>query len=155
MPADIIYLAEHDVMYSEGYFDFIPPKNDKYYYNTNNWQVRQSDCHAVYWDCKKQSQLCGYKDLLLTHYEKRVKLCEETGFTRGMGFEPGTHNRPERVDDIKSESWQSKYPTLDIRHGKNLTASRWNQSQFRSQKSCRNWKESTVNQLPSWEDLKL
>lgn len=155
MPAEIIFLAEHDVMYSEEYFNFVPPEDNKYYYNMNNWQVRLSDGHAVYWDCKKQSQLCGYRDLLLTHYEKRVHLCEQNGFTRAMGFEPGTHNRPERVDDFKAEGWWSKYPTLDIRHGQNLTASRWNQSEFRSQRSCKNWKESHVNQLPGWESLVL
>lgn len=152
---DIIFLCEHDIFYSKEHFDFTPPEKDKFYYNQNTWQIRSTDGHAVYWDCKKTSQLCAYKELLITHYKERVRRVEAEGFSRRMGFEPGSHNRPERVDDYKSDIWRSSIPNLDIRHDKNLSESRWNQSEFRSQRSCRNWKESHLSKIEGWENLKI
>lgn len=153
MDTDIIFLVEHDVLYSREHFDFTPPDKDKFFYNKANWQVRESDGHAAYWDCKKVSQCCGYRELMLRHYRERVRKVEEFGFTRRMGFEPGTHGRPERVDDTKSEFFITKIANLDIRHKFNLTASRWNPELFRNKP--KNWTESHVNQLPGWEALAL
>ena len=65
-----------------------------------------------------------------------------------MGFEPGTHNRDERVDDYRSESWMSAFPNVDIRHGDNLTPNRWLKSEFRNQKYTRGWQESS--EVPGW-----
>ena len=81
-----------------------------------------------------------------------MALVEEHGFTRKMGFEPGTHGRAERVDDLKSEAWMSEFPNIDIRHGDNLTPSRWRQDQFRNQRSCRGWKEA--DEVPGWSKTK-
>ena len=150
---DIVFLCEHDVLYAKEHFDFIPPTEDMYYYNANNWQVRQSDGFSLYWDCKKVSQLCAYRELLLQHYKERVRRVKSEGFTRKMGFEPGSHNRPERVDDIKSGTWRTAIANLDIRHANNLTSSRWSQDKFRNKP--KNWAETHVNKLPGWEGLKL
>lgn len=153
--ADIIFFCEHDILYSKEHFSFIPPDKNKYYYNQNTWQVRANDGHAVRWDCKKTSQLCAYRDLLIEHYRKRIARVEKEGFSRRMGFEPGSHNRPERIDDYKAEGWMSEIPNLDIRHENNLTSSRWNPSEFRSQRSCRNWKESNISSIVGWEGYAL
>jgi len=153
METDLIFLTEHDVIYSKEHFEFTPPRRDIFYYNKNCWQVRQTDGHAVYWDAKRVSQILGYRDLFLQHYRERIRKVEETGFSRRMGFEPGTHGRPERVDDLKSEFFETKIPNLDIRHKFNLTSSRWSPDKFRNKP--KNWKEGHVNKLPGWEDLKL
>ena len=153
--ADIIFFAEHDVLYHPSHFDFVPQNDNIYYYNQNTWQIRTSDGFAVRWDCKKTSQLCAYRDLLITHYKERIRRVEKEGFSRRMGFEPGSHSRPERVDDYKSEGWMSRFPNLDLKHGKNMTEIRWSPSEFRSQRSCRNWKESTVKQIEGWENYAL
>lgn len=153
MKTDIIFLAEHDVLYSQEHFLFTPPSETLYYYNKNQWQVRQSDGHAVYWDCKKVSQICAFRDLLLKHYVERVRRVQAEGFTRRMGFEPGSHNRSERVDNVKSEYFETTIPNLDIRHARNLTSSRWSPSQFRN--PCRNWQESHLSKLTGWEGLSL
>ena len=79
---------------------------------------------------------------MIEHYKKRIALVEKNGFSRRIGFEPGTHNRPERVDNFKADEWRSEFPNVDIKHGKNLTTARWKQSEFRSQKNCQNWKEA-------------
>lgn len=153
--SDIVFFIEHDVLYHPSHFDFVPPKKDVFYYNQNTWQIRLADGFAVRWDCKKTSQLCAYRDLLISHYEERIRRVEKEGFTRRMGYEPGSHNRPERVDNYKAETWFSQYPNLDIRHDKNLTSSRWHPSEFRSQKNCRNWKESHISQLDGWTSFSL
>lgn len=145
---DVVFFCEHDVLYHPSHFSFRPPRKDIYYYNMNTWQLRASDGHAVYYDCKKLSQLCADRQFLVEHYRKRLAIMEKNGFDRKMGFEPGTHNRPQRVDDFKSDEWRSEFPNVDIKHGRNLTQARWNQSEFRSQKSCKNWKES--DEIPGW-----
>ncbi len=148
---EVVFLCEHDILYHPSHFQFRPPKKDVYYYNMNTWQLRASDGHAVYFDCKKLSQLCADRKFLIEHYKKRVALVEKNdngGFHRRMGFEPGTHNRDERVDDFKAEGWRSEFPNVDIKHGKNLTEARWSTSEFRSQKNCQNWQES--DEIPGW-----
>jgi len=146
--ADIAFFAEHDVLYAPGYLDFTPPDPNVIYYNLNVWQVRSTDGHMVYWDAKRTSQLCAYRKTLVEHYRKRVERVKRDGFSRRIGFEPASHHRPERIDDLQSDTWVAKYPNLDIKHGQNLTAARWSISEFRSQRNCRNWKES--DEVPFW-----
>ena len=143
----------HDVIYSAEHFEFTPVERDRFYYNKNNWQINKKSGFAVYWECKKVSQICGYRELMIKHYTERVRRVELEGFTRKMGFEPGTHGRAEKVDDTTSEFFQTKIPNLDIRHDKNLTSSRWDPSKFRN--PCKDWKESHVSKLPGWGDLIL
>jgi glycosyltransferase involved in cell wall biosynthesis len=168
--ADVIFFCEHDIFYDPSHFDFSPEREGVVYYNTNVWQVRAEDGHALYMDdCRKLSQLCAYRTTLIEHYKKRIaKLTaahvrmsingndkEFSSYVRRMGFEPGTHNRTERVDDLKSEARQSKIPSLDIRHSGNLTPSRWRKDQYRNQKYTRGWKESSVNEIDGWQHLRL
>jgi len=163
LDTDIVFLAEHDVMYHKSHFDFTPPEIDKFYYNTNVWKVRYEDGHAMRTaDMKQVSGLCAYRDLMLRHYRKRVKLLEDAQknmseeefnrHVRKMGFEPGTHGREERVDNNKAEGWESSVPNVDIRHGENLTASRWSPDQFRNKKYTEGWQES--DEVPGWGRFK-
>lgn len=173
--AEIVFLCEHDVLYHPSHFDFIPSKTDVYYYNTNVWRLRLSDGHSLYCDDLKQlSGLCAYRETLIKHFKERIRRIEnlitnniighiEEGkihevddkkFNKGireMGFEPGTHGRPERVDDLKAESWKSEFPNIDIRHDGNLTPSRWNKEQFRNERYTRGWTEKHVSELPGWD----
>jgi hypothetical protein len=142
LDTDIVFLCEHDVLYHPSHFTFMPPSRDKFYYNLNCWKVRASDGHALRYDTKQTSQLCAYRELLIEHYKKRLDLVAKNGFSRRMGFEPGSHHRAERVDNYGSDTWMSEYPNLDIRHDKNLTSSRWRQDQFRDQRNCKNWQEA-------------
>lgn len=145
---DIIFFCEHDVLYHPSHFDFIPSRHDVYYYNENVYKVEYPGGRALFYFCRQTSGLCAYRELLLEHYCKRVEIVERDGFSREMGFEPGTHNRAARVDDYKAESWMSEYPNIDIRHGNNLTRSRWKKEQFRNQKFTRGWKE--VTNIEGW-----
>jgi len=150
--ADVIFFCEHDVLYHPKHFDFVPPDRTKFYYNTNVWKVRLEDGHAIRTDdCRQTSGLIAWRSLLLEHYVNRVQIVEKTGFSRKMGFEPGTHNRKERVDDYKSEKWESEYPNLDIRHDRNLTPNRWSKDQFRNKKYTEGWREAS--ELEGWGKL--
>lgn len=152
--ADIIFLCEHDVLYHPSHFNFVPPKKDRYYYNTNVWRVRLSDGHALYTEGLQQlSGLVAYKELLVEHFRKRVERIQAEGYSTKIGFEPGTHNREERIDDIKAESYKSEYPNLDIRHDKNLTPSRWRKEEFRNEKFTRGWTEA--DKVNGWGFTKM
>jgi hypothetical protein len=146
--ADIVFFTEHDVLYHPSHFEFTPTKHDRVYYNQNVWKVNAENGHALFYYCNQLSGLCAFRDTLLDHYTKRVELIEKNGFSRKMGFEPGTHNRAERVDDLKHETWMSSQPNVDIRHGSNLTPTRWRKDQFRDQRYTRGWTEADV--VPGW-----
>ena len=152
LTSDVVFLCEHDVLYEKSHFDLTPPDPAKVYYNHNWWQVRTSDGHCVRWDANKVSQLCAYRELLIDHYRKRIEICERVGFSMAQGYEPAGNNRAERVDDLKSDFWVSRYPNVDIKHGSNLTPAKWKQSDFRSQRNCQNWKES--DELEYWGKTK-
>lgn len=148
LTTDYVFLCEHDVLYPKEHFDFVPPRDDTYYYNQNVWKVDAKSGRALHYLCSQTSGLCANRWLLVEHYRKRVALVEHRGFTRGMGFEPGTHGRKERVDDFKSDVWFSAVPLVDIRHSNNLTPSRWRREQFRNQRFTEGWTES--DSVPGW-----
>lgn len=151
--ADVIFFCEHDCLYHPSHFDFIPPKKDAFYYNLNVYKWRYPEEHFLKVDdCKQTSGLCAWRELLLEHYRKRVERVEKDGFERNMGFEPGTHSPPVGIDSYKAESWMSKYPNIDIRYDKNLTANRWKKSEFRNQKYTIGWTEA--DEVPGWGNTK-
>lgn len=158
--SEIVFFCEHDVLYHPSHFDFVPSKKDVWYYNTNIIKVNASDGKTVRVDdCRQVSGICVYRETALEHYRKRVKMLnfikdipEEdfNKYVRKMGFEPGTHNRLEKVDEATSEVWQSEYSNIDIRHSNNLTESRWSKDQYRNEKFTKGWKEGTIKYIPGW-----
>lgn len=146
---DIVYFCEADVMYHPSHFDFIPPKKDVWYYNENVWKLDAKTGHALHYDMKQVSGIAVYRETAVKHYKKRVEMVEKNGYTMGMGYEPGTHKRPEKVDDATSESWKSEFPNIDIRHDGNFSPTRWKKEQFRNQKYTKGWEESD-DIIPGW-----
>jgi len=146
--ADIVFLAEHDVLYHPSHFDFVPPDLRKVWYNVNVWKVDAATGRALHYRTKQTSGLCAHRDILLAHYRARVAKVEREGFSRRMGFEPGTHGRAERVDDLASDEWRSALPNIDIRHSHNLTPSRWSRDEFRNQRYTDEWTEA--DEVPGW-----
>lgn len=162
LDTEFAFLAEHDVLYHESHFRFVPPRRDRVYYNTNVVKVRLSDGHCLHYDCQQTSGLVADRQLLLAHYRTRVAktqaqlraLGDSRGFRdfiRRQGFEPGTHGRAERVDDLQSESFASAVANLDLRHDGNLTPSRWRPDEFRNARSCRNWQD--MGAVPGWGQI--
>lgn len=146
--ADIVFLVEHDVLYHPSHFNFVPEKEDIFYYNEHTYKVDAKTGQAVFYHTKQTSGLCAWRELLIEHYSKRVERVQKEGFTRRMGFEPGTHRPPRGIDNYKAQAWMSEYPNVDIRHGSNLTANRFRREQFRSERSIRGWK--LVDEVPGW-----
>jgi hypothetical protein len=153
LDTDYAFLTEHDVLYHPSHFDFRPPDDRLVYYNVNTWKVDVKTGKALTYITKQTSGLCARTQLLIEHYTRRVDMVKDIGFTRAMGFEPGTHGRKERVDDLKSDMFHSQFPNIDLRHGKNLTSTRWRQDQFRDKRNCQGWQESSAEHIPGWPDL--
>ncbi len=167
--SDIVFFAEHDVLYHPSHFDFTPTKKNVYYYNMNSWMLRAEDGHCLYYDHRSLSGMCCFRETALLHFKKRKEkieaLLKEAGDTgkvkatsgntislkegiHRLGFEPGTHDRPEKVDNLKAESWKSELPNVDIRHSGNLTQNRFRKDQFRNARSYKGWTES--DKIPGW-----
>jgi hypothetical protein len=148
-----VFMCEHDVLYHPSHFEFTAgPRDDTFYYNTHVFRVREDGFAVRTADCRQTSGLCAGRELLVQHYRERVRRVEQEGFSRRMGFEPGTHRRAERVDDYGSERWESAFPNLDIRHGNALTPSRWSPDQYRNKRYAEGWTETTLDVLLARED---
>ena len=151
---DIVFLAEHDILYHPSHFDLTPLTDDAYYYNYNIWKVDANTGQALHYDHMKQvSGLMGYRDLLVRHYAQRVERVEKEGWNRRIGYEPGK-KFPTGIDDYPHKSLMSKYPNIDIgNHGTNLTSSRFKLSQYR----CRNKIKDSftlADSVPVWGETK-
>ena len=144
---DIVFLCEHDVFYSPSHFEFSPPDENTFCYNTNVLHVRWPDGYAVAWDdCQQVSGLCASRELLLDYYRQRIAQIERDGFNRH--YEPGLK---QTVGGQRVENWKSEHPNLDIRHGGNLTPSKWSPDDFRNAKYAKGWRE--MPQAPDWDAI--
>ena len=149
--SDIVFFCEHDVLYHSSHFEFTPPEKDRFYYNRNVWKLDAKTGKALHYEASQVSGIAVYRETALAHYRKRVEMVKKNGYSMKMGYEPGTHNRPERVDDLKSETWMSPFPNVDVRHDNNLSPTRWKKDQFRNQKYTRGWKEGDSDSIPGWK----
>lgn len=149
--AKYIFMCEHDVLYHPSHFDFTPPKDDVYYYNSNAFKYKLKGGIVVKYDCRWLSQLCANRELLIQHYEKKLKIIEQAKERKFYGYEPGTgHSR--NVDSYGFEYFTSEYPNIDVRHGKNLSGNgRTKIEHFKDKKTCKNFKEYTIDQIPGWD----
>jgi hypothetical protein len=149
LETDVAFLVEHDVLYHPSHFAFTPDKAEVFYYNQHTWKVSTDDGRALFYRCCQTSGLCARRDLLVDHYRKRVAFVEQHGWDRNVGYEPGTNRRVRRLLDPRGcETWMSDGPNIDLRHGHNLTRSRWRQDQFRNKRSCLGWTEADA--VPGW-----
>lgn len=161
--AEIVFLCEHDVLYHPSHFDFIP-KERKFYYNTNVWWWDYPKDRAVTYDfIRSQSGLCAFRELLLDHYRKRLKLIEERGWgqdsrepgwARRIGYEPATKSkRQEMISYEGSENRKSEYPNIDIRHKGALTPTKCDLNGFKH--APINWIETNLDKIEGWDLKKI
>lgn len=152
--ADYVFLCESDVMYHPSHFEFTPPDDSVFYYNTNVWRVRWEDGHAVRTaNLQQVSGICANRKLLLEHYRRRVEIIEQNGGVfdvKRMAYEPGTRGK---FGDERIANWESEYPNLDITgHGNTLTVPHFSRDSFRNPKYATGWQE-TDEQLPGWPKI--
>jgi len=150
---DIVFTVDHDVLYSPSHFDYMPPKKDVFYYDFNVWKVRMSDGLAIHYDAWQSNMLVGYRELLIEDYTKRVEWVEKNGWHTKLGFEPGTQKPENKINDYKAEVWWSETPSLDLKHGKNLTPIKLIPDDFRNGlRSMPNYK--TSDNIEGWGLIK-
>jgi glycosyltransferase involved in cell wall biosynthesis len=155
-PADIIYFCEHDVLYHPSHFDFVPSDPNLFYYNTNVFQWKYPSGPAVYWQCRKLSQMVCYRELALAHYRRRLERLEANNreYDARMGHEPGTRGtRSGGIDDSLCADFRSATCNVDIRHRQNYSKSKWSPADFRDPAHCIDWQESET--VPGWPRLPL
>lgn len=138
MDSDIVFMAEHDVMYSKEHFDFTPPAKDKFYYDHAWWKIRH-DGFAVHWDAEQVSMLCAYRTHLIDFYRAKLQEILDKGFDRH--YEPGSR------DKALYEVYNAAVPSLDYRPKDTLTGNKWSPEDFRDKSLCINWQESTLEKL--------
>lgn len=145
--SDVVFFTEHDVIYHPVHFDFVPPKDDIYYYDRSVWIVNSKNGHCIYYLGGKTSQLCANRDLLVEHYRKKVEVVERDGWNARIGYEPGNRKAKRGgIDDFNREYFFSPCPNIDIRHDNNLTPNRYKKKHFR--REPQEWQES--DSVPFW-----
>ncbi len=141
LDTDYVFLCDDDCLYDPSHFDFIPPRKDTFYYDLNWWRVRTTDGFAVHWDAKQSNLLVADRELLVSEYRQRVETVEKNGWHH-YGYEPGTRSiRRGGFNDRPSATYRAKNPSIDLRHGQNLTKDKWKKEDFRDPKHSVGWGE--------------
>jgi hypothetical protein len=119
-----VALAEHDTLYPDGYFDWIPQNDRVFYYNENRVFVvaKKGPQYGLYIPYKDShpnaDQLICNRDLLINATERRIEMLEAGG-PRPVGWgEPGF------CDEYPDEQWEWRWNTpasIDILHNDNFT----------------------------------
>lgn len=161
--ADYVFFCEHDVLYPASHFDFTPKRDDIFYYNANIWRWKYPENLAITYDrLISLSSLCVNRKFALDHYKRRLEKIHglklegdkshEPLWARRWGYEPGTKKiKRGGFNDDDFETWTSKDPIIDIRHGKTFSQSKVTLDSFKHQPV--NWQETTLDKIPGW-DLK-
>jgi hypothetical protein len=154
-----VFFCEHDILYHPSHFEFIPPKDDTFYYNVNVWRWDYYSNRVItYAHMASVSGLCVNRELAMGFYRNRLRIIAERGYeqlptfgnpvwARSMGYEPGKFNK--EGESALKEEWRSIFPNIDIRHTKALTVPKLNINDFK--RTPVEWREDTINNLSGWD----
>lgn len=145
---DIIFFAEHDVLYHPSHFDFTPEREDHFYYNRNEWHVDSATGKTVFYLHNNTTELSAFRKPLLAHIKRAVEVIETEGFRTSYGVSPPRGIPPEERKGKYAGTYMSKVPNIDIRHPNTLSRPRMTIAEFRSERSRRGWTES--DGVPGW-----
>jgi len=155
-----IFFCEHDVLYPLSHFDFTPAKDNIFYYNTNVWRWQYPKNRAITHNrLISLSSLCVNREFALGHYRRRLAKIEKEDWgneeiknprlARLWGYEPGTKKiKHGGFSDDDFETWESRDPIIDIRHGSTFSLKKVTFGAFR--KIPANWREVTLDKIPGW-----
>jgi len=120
-----IALSEHDTLYPDGYFDWIPPTDKIFYYNKNRVFVvaKKGPQYGMYIFFEEtnpnEDQLTCNRELLIEAVQKRINLIESNPPTYPKGWcEPGVSNY---FEGEKYKWHRNKIASIDIFHNENFT----------------------------------
>lgn len=114
---DLVWLAEHDVLYPPDYFQWAPPDGEPgYWFNTNVWRANP----LGYWPdpTPLTSQCCARRQYLVDVFARRLDVLARGG--RIVWDEPGR----DAGDPHPMREYRQPQPSVDVRHGENLTGMR-------------------------------
>jgi hypothetical protein len=160
-----VFFCEHDVLYHPSHFKFIPPRDDIYYYNVNNWRWWFGYHSAItYEELTSLSGMCCNRELAIKHYKYRLKVIEEQGldkirsreprWARKFGYEPGTKKRRNGgITDEEHIKRKSEFPNIDIRHRGTFSAPKITLESFKHRPT--NWREELIENIPGWDLKKI
>jgi len=157
---DYVFFCENDVLYPKSHFDFIPPRDDVYYYNENVWRWLYGSPTAVTYDrliCL--SGLCVNRQLALINYQMRMKktnenldkfVTREPSIARTWGYEPGTKKiKRGGLTNDDYETWRSELPIIDIRHKGTFSPPKVTLDGFTHPPT--NWQEKPIEEIQGWD----
>lgn len=146
-----VAMAENDCLYTAEHYNWVPPRDDVFYYNENCWFVQWGGNHpelngmySTFWGERKAlSQLICNRELLLADLTYKLELLDEHQWVKKsllFAGEPGVTRIKEAqkwaksgkgvslmkfVDDYlqtqTSDVFRTELPNLDIRHSGNFT----------------------------------
>lgn len=155
------FFCENDVLYHKSHFEFTPPKDDVFFYNSNVWRWKLWDNKAIRYDkMLPLSQLCCNREYALEHYKMREAKIIEWGLdefrsreprrARIWGYEPGTKSkRRGGFTDYNFDTWCSEFPSVDIRHARTFSRLKCDKRDFRNMPE--NWEEIDKKDIPGWD----
>ncbi len=117
--ADFVFLVEHDVLYHQSHFEFIPKNIRHFYYNQNRWSVQYETGKALYRKSKATSHLSGFREDIESHFSKMLNRIERRGYSAKMGVAP-VHPR---LNYYSARNYISELPNIDIVHSDNFSPS--------------------------------
>jgi hypothetical protein len=136
---EYVATVEHDCLYAPGYFEFTPPSDNIFYYNSNVWFAAYATGVYSYYRRKIQSNMICNRKLLIGAIEEKLAQVLSDYPSEGKAkyqCEPGVcDHRPEFIEakmnwcnkqsrpfkQYRSEFFGSHMPNLDIRHDGNFT----------------------------------
>ena len=158
--ADYVFFCEHDVLYSKSHFNFTPPRDDIFYYNSHVWRWDIRYDKAITYDrMLPLSVMCCNRQLALDHYRMRARKIEEFGWdklrsreprwVRRIGYEPGTKKkRRGGLTDDDFDTWESEIPVIDIRHKRSFSRPKIRLDEFKHKP--KNWQEISIEKIHYW-----
>lgn len=158
--AKYVFFCEHDVLYPLSHFEFNPPKDNIFYYNANVLRWKYPDKLVITYDrLISLSGLCVNREFALKHYQKRLDKIRELKlesdkrheplWARRWGYEPGTKKTKRGgFSDDDFETFSSKEPIVDIRHGRTFSQAKVTLDSFVHKPE--NWTELTIDKVPGW-----
>lgn len=162
---DYVFFLENDVLYHDSHFDFVPLKDNVFYYNNSVFRWKLWDFKLITYDkMRPLSCLCCNREFALEHYKKRLEAVYKLGLNefrsreprqgRIWGYEPGTKARRRGgfSDDV-CELWTSTGPNIDIRHRRTFSSIKCDLENFKNKPE--NWQEIRYDQIPGWDLRKI
>jgi hypothetical protein len=139
--SDVVAIAEHDCIYSQEHFEFVPSDLSVFWYNTNLWVLQYETGVFSYRPRKVFSQLvCGRQQLIRATEDKLAMVSDSKWDSRRPIGEPGVADLEKSLQRCKTDrlkylmkQYVTRYtsaqftttiPNIDIRHGGNFTGGR-------------------------------